>query len=91
MRGGNIHGEIAFRFSQRGLLNLGSVGYHRGRASLIAQSVKNLPAMQDSIPGWRRFPREGNGNPLQHSCLENPMDTESGRLQSMGSQELDTT
>ena len=29
---------------------------------------------------------EGNGNPLQHSCLENPMDEESGRLQSMGSQ-----
>ena len=29
---------------------------------------------------------EGNGNPLQYSCLENPMDEESGRLQSMGSQ-----
>ena len=27
-----------------------------------------------SIPGWRRSPREGNGNPLQYSCLENPMD-----------------
>ena len=27
-----------------------------------------------SIPGWGRFPGEGNGNPLQHSCLENRMD-----------------
>ena len=27
-----------------------------------------------SIPGSGRFPREGNGHPLQHSCLENPMD-----------------
>ena len=26
------------------------------------------------IPGSRRFPKEGNGNPLQYSCLENPMD-----------------
>ena len=28
-----------------------------------------------SIPGSGRFPGEGNGNPLQYSCLENPMDT----------------
>ena len=27
-----------------------------------------------SIPGLRRSPGEGNNNPLQHSCLENPMD-----------------
>ena len=27
-----------------------------------------------SIPGSRRPPGEGNGNPLQYSCLENPMD-----------------
>ena len=27
-----------------------------------------------SIPGWGRSPREGNGNPLQYSCPENPMD-----------------
>ena len=29
---------------------------------------------QGSIPGSGRSPGEGNGNPLQHSCLENPMD-----------------
>ena len=28
----------------------------------------------DSIPGLGRFPGERNGNPLQYSCLENPMD-----------------
>ena len=27
-----------------------------------------------SIPGLGRFSEEGNGNPLQYSCLENPMD-----------------
>ena len=27
-----------------------------------------------SIPGSERSPGEGNGNPLQYSCLENPMD-----------------
>ena len=29
-----------------------------------------------SIPGSGRSPREGNGNPLQYSCLENPTDGE---------------
>ena len=28
-----------------------------------------------SIPGLGRSPREGNGNPLQYSCLKNPMDS----------------
>ena len=47
------------------------------RASLVAQMVKNLPAMQRdtiSIPGSGGGPGEGNGNPLQYSCLENPTD-----------------
>ena len=39
-----------------------------------------------SIPGLGRFPEEGNGNPLQYSCLENSMEEEPGRLQSMGLQ-----
>ena len=29
-----------------------------------------------SLPGWVRSPEEGNGNPLQCSCLGNPMDRE---------------
>ena len=43
-------------------------------ASLVAQTVKNPPAIREigSIPGLGRSPREGNGNPLWYSCLENP-------------------
>ena len=41
-----------------------------------------------SIPGLGRSPGEGNGSPLQYSCLENPMDPEPGRLPSMGSQRV---
>ena len=42
--------------------------------------VKNPPAKtgdtrdEGSIPGLGRCPGVGNGNPLQYSCLENPMD-----------------
>ena len=39
--------------------------------------VKNLPTNAEdtgSIPGSERSPGEGNSNPLQYSCLENPMD-----------------
>ena len=35
------------------------------------------------IPGLGRCPGEGNGNPLQYSCLENPWTEEPGGLQSM--------
>ena len=41
--------------------------------------VKNLPASAGdtgSVPGLGRSPGEGNGDPLQYSCLENPMDGE---------------
>ena len=40
-------------------------------------AVKNPPANagdMNSIPGPGRSPGEGNGKPLQYSCLENPMD-----------------
>ena len=45
------------------------------------QAVKNQPTMQKtqergSIPGSGGSPGEGNGNPLQYSCLENAMDRE---------------
>ena len=33
-----------------------------------------------SIPGLGRYPGEGNGNPLQYSCLENPMDREAWHI-----------
>ena len=45
-------------------------------ASLVAQAVKNVCSLGDPglIPGWGRSPGEGNGNPLQYSCLDNYMD-----------------
>ena len=45
--------------------------------SLVAQMVKSLPAMKKTWVrslGWEDSPGEGNGNPLQYSCLENPTD-----------------
>ena len=45
--------------------------------SLVAQAIKSQPAMQETWVrslGWEDSPGEGNGNPFQYSCLENPMD-----------------
>ena len=44
-----------------------------------------------SIPGSERSPGEGNGNPLQYSCLENPMDGGAWRATVHGVTESDTT
>jgi len=47
------------------------------RAFLVAQTVKNPPAMQKTQVrslGWEDPPGEGHGIPLQYSCLENSMD-----------------
>ena len=41
-----------------------------------------------SIPGLGRSPGGGHGNPLQYSCLENPMDGGAWWVQSMGSQRV---
>ena len=62
------------------------------RASQVALVLKNPPAnagdIRDagSIPGSSISPGGGNGNPLQHSCLENPMDRGAWRATSIGSQ-----
>jgi len=54
----------------------------------VALVVKNPSANAgdtrntSSIPGSGRSPGEGNGNPLQYSCLENPMDR--GAWQAVG-------
>ena len=54
-------------------------------ASQVALVVKNQPAnagdVRDAglIPRLERFPGEGNGNPFQYSCLENPMDRKASR------------
>ena len=43
-----------------------------------------------SVPELRRSPGEGNGNPLQYSCLENPMDRGAWQV-AWAPKELDTT
>ena len=61
--------------------------------------VKNPPANAGdaidvgSIPGSGRSPEEGSGNPLQYSCLENPMDRGvwQATYSSWGHKELDMT
>ena len=67
-------------------------------ASQVALVVKNPPAktggIRDlgSVPGLGRSPGEGNGNPLQYSCLENPMDRGAWRATVHGiTKESDTT
>ena len=42
--------------------------------SLVAQKVKNLPAMQEPTPRSGQSPGEENAYPLQYACLGNPMD-----------------
>ena len=56
--------------------------------------VKNLPANAGdtgSIPGWKRYPKIGNGNPFQCSCLEKSMDREASRASPQGCKESDMT
>ena len=54
--------------------------------SHVVLVVKNPPAnagdIRDagSVPGLERSPGGGHGNPLQYSCLENPMDREAWQL-----------
>ena len=64
--------------SQTLLKQLSTHTHVTNQAFQEALVVKNLPANAgdirdaDSIPGWRRYPEGGHGNPLQYSCLENP-------------------
>ena len=90
--------QFLYRLSQQGILKV---------KVFVAQSCLTLCKSTDcsspgssgilhagdlgSIPRSGRTPGEGNGNPLQYSCLENPMTEETHRLQSMGSPELDMT
>ena len=70
------------------------IGYtlHYSWASLVAQMVKNPPAMQEtwiwSLVG--KIPGEGKGYPLQYSCLENSMDKGTWKATVHGATELDT-
>ena len=67
------------------------------RASQVTLVVKNPPANagdardSGSIPALGRSPGGGHGNPLQYSCLENPMDREAWQATVHGVTESDMT
>ena len=48
---------------------------------MVENPLGNPGGLRDagSIPGWGRSPGGGHGNPLQYSCLENPMDRGAGQ------------
>ena len=75
-----MQSSIFFFFCRRFML--GFPGVSEGKASTC--NVGDL----GSIPGLGRSPGEGNGNPLQYSYLENPMDRGACRLQSTGLQRV---
>ena len=70
---------------------------------MIASLILGFPAVSDSkestcnagdlglTPGLGRSPGGGHDSPPQYSCLENSMDKKPGGLQSLRSQESDTT
>ena len=65
------HANPAMDLAEKALriiLDLGFPGGSDGRESACNAGDPGL------IPGFRSSPGEGNGNPLQYSCLENPMD-----------------
>ena len=78
--------EVGLRFPRE------KVRVRERGASQVALVVKNPPASVGDIrdvgliPGSGRLLGGGRGNPLQFSCLENSVDREPGRLQSIGLQ-----
>ena len=63
----------------------------------VTQMVKTLPAMRETLPadsacnGLGIFPREGNGYPLQYTCLENFIDIRPWQATAHGVAESDMT
>ena len=67
-------GDAGLGVVHLGTKNKGGVTHVKG---LVAQTVNHLPTIHrdpGSIPGLGRSPGEGRDNPLQYSCLENPID-----------------
>ena len=60
---------------------------------MVTNPPDNAGEVRDTglIPGLGGSPGEGHGNPLQYSCLENPMDKGAWQATVQGPTELDTT
>ena len=66
-----FQGKGSKTLSSLGLISEGYEGFPGSSAGKESACSARDP---DLIPGSGRSPGEGNGNPLQYSCLENPMD-----------------
>ena len=70
-----------------------NVGHYPGLAQWLSskESICNAGVTEDagSIPGSGRLPVGGNGNLLQHSCMENPMDRGAWRAMVQGLQRVE--
>ena len=86
--------QLSF-FLLNAILTNSVISLNRFSASHVALVVKNLPTSagdvrdMGSAPGLGRSPGEGNGNPLQYPCLENPVDL--GAYSPWGCKESDMT
>ena len=67
-----------------------NIAFVHRELTAMAQMIKIACNAGDpgSIPGLGKFPGQGNGYPLQYSCLENSMDRGAWWAQSMGSQRV---
>ena len=81
LTGSSVHGIFQARVLEWGAIAFSNMyGYMCIYGFLSGTLVKNASANAgdardlSSIPGLGRSPVEGNGNPLQYSCLENSMD-----------------
>ena len=72
------------------MIEMGFLGSTSGKTNKQTNKQKKLSVnagdVRDAslIPGSRRSPRGGHGNPLQDSCLENPMDKEAWQATAHG-------
>ena len=83
----NRKGICSWRLSVGIKMSLGSMAFPGG--SDVKESARNSGDL-GSVSGSGRSPGEGNGNPLQYSCLENSMDRGAWRAP-WGHKELDTS
>ena len=65
--------EVTNKFKGLDLIDSAYTAYCFSGGSEVKVSASNTGDL-GLIPGLGRSPGEGNGNPLQYSCLENPMD-----------------
>ena len=66
-----VRNIICMSYRRGALDGLRGIGFPGGSEVKASASNAGDPGL---IPGSGRSPGEGNGNPLQYSCLENPMD-----------------